>query len=278
MLMLLIMMATTIEVRRDGPALSLDHAQESTPAQLGDALLAPGHPPIVEASVGPEGIMPATAPGMPVTSEIRLYTAAEAAPTPGFCRKTKITVTLEPVMPDGRRLPPARAATASSTALYRWAARSNDATGCEADHSAFFALDPALADRSFAVIRLLARLRDSAVHRIPVTIDDQEGRSMREYFREHPSEARDMPEDVTTPIVDARTALRMFPISSITTIVPYERAWPRDILKPSDLRGGKDRPLEAITMFAGGAWHAAIVLDGDRITTVRFVRAIPPPF
>lgn len=51
-------MAAAIEVRRNGPPLTLEQARKMTPAQLADALLAPGHRPIVEASVGPEGMSP----------------------------------------------------------------------------------------------------------------------------------------------------------------------------------------------------------------------------
>lgn len=215
---------------------------------------------------------------MPVASEIRLYTAAEHIAGSGFCRKTRVTVFLQPVLRNGRQLPPARAETVSSTALYRWAERTNGAVKCEAGRYDFFELDPALGDRSFAVIRLLGSLRQSEIRRITVTIDDQEARSMRDYVNKHPSEARGMPREAITPIVDARIALRMFPISSITMIGPYSKAWNRDVLNETDLQDRKGRPLEAIAAFAGGEWSAGIVLEGSRIITIRFVRAIPAPF
>ena len=278
MLTVLLMVTAPIEVRRDGPPLSLERARQMSAAQLGDTVLAPGHPAIVEASVGPEGMGPPPFPGTPVASEIRLYTAGHLMAGSGFCRKNKVTVTLRPVLLQGGQLPPAPAETASSTALYRWAERTNRAIKCEAGHHDFFQLDHTLADRSFAVIRLLDRSRRGADRRLQVTIDDQAARSMRDYVNKHRSEARGLPKEAITPIVNGRVALRKFPISSITMIRPFAKAWDANLLTVADLHDATGRALEAVTIFAGGEWLAGIVLDGDRITTIRFIKAIPPPF
>lgn len=272
----LVLMAATIEVRRDGPQVTLEQARAMAPAALGDALLAPGHPPIVEASVGPEGMAPPSAPGMPVTSEIRLFTSARTAARAGFCEKTLVTVTLAPVMRIGRDVPPARAQAVASTTLYRWAPRIDGRLSCEGRRDDFFALDAALGERSFAVIRALATVRPNQVRTIG--IDDQDARSMRDYVRSHPTEAVGLPAEAVTPITDGRIALARFPISSITMIGRYGRGWNDRVLSDSDLRNKTGRALEAVTIFAGGVWTAGVVLDGDTITTIRFVKAIPPPF
>ena len=275
-MLVLLLMAATIEIRRDGPPITLAQARELTSAALGDVLLAPRHPPIVEASIGPEGMLPPPPPGMPVTSEIRLFAAARPAEQPGFCEKTQVTVRLTAVTPAGLDLPPAPAEAVSSSTLYRWAGNVPGQSACEGKRYDFFALDPAFGDRSFAVIRALGAARPSTVRTI--SIDDQEGRSMRDYAKQHPNDARGFPKEAITPITNGRAALTQFPVSRITTVRRYVKAWDGELLKEADLKNETGRVLEAITIFAGDVWNAGIVMDGDRITTIRFVRAVPPPF
>jgi hypothetical protein len=278
MLALVMMMAAAIEVRRDGPPITLEQAGRMTPAELADALLTPDHPAVVEAGVGPEGMRPPPPPGMPTVSEIRLFTAAKPASEPGFCEKTRATVTLEPVSVKEGDLPPARPQTLSVTKLYRWAEQFNGSFRCEEKHYSFFELDPQFASQSFAVIRLLDRVQRKPSSKVTISIDDQEARSMRDYVAENPSAARDMPKEAITPITNGRAALAKFPTSDISHIRSYVKSWDDDILKNSDLQDRRGRTLQAVRLFAGGVWEVGVVLDGDTITTIRFVKAVPPPF
>ncbi|RZM12015.1 MAG: hypothetical protein EOP68_02155 [Sphingomonas sp.] len=277
-MLVLAMLAATIEVRRDGPPLTPEQARAMTPAALGDALLASPHPPIVEAVVGPEGVLPPPPPDMPETTEIKLFAAVVPASQPGFCEKTRMVVALAPVMRRDGNLPPARAQTVSSTKLYRLAERNADGIECEAERHAFFAVDPKLGDRTFSVIRLLDTLKIAYNSKVQITIDDRGARELRDLARRHPDEMRNVPEEAITPIVSGGSAMAKFPISSINMIGPYAAAWHGDLLTKTDLKAVKDHGWEAYQIFAGGEWDTGVIVDGDRIVTVRFVRAIPPPF
>lgn len=61
----LIMLAATIDIRRDAPPVTLEQARSMSPADLGDALLKAGHSPIVKSVVGPEGMLPPPPPDLP---------------------------------------------------------------------------------------------------------------------------------------------------------------------------------------------------------------------
>ncbi|MES3099971.1 hypothetical protein [Sphingomonas faeni] len=277
-MLVLAMLAATIEVRRDGPPLTLEQARAMTPAALGDALLTSPHPPIVEAVVGPEGMVPPPPPDTPEATEIKLFAAAVPASQPGFCEKVRATITLAPVMRREGTLPPARAQAVSSTPLYRWAEPSAGPARCEAKRYAFFALDPGLGDRAFTVIRLLGTLKNAYDRKVQISIDDRGAREMRDYAKGHRDEMKDMPKDAITPIVSGRSAISKFPISSITAIRRYVDAWDRNPLTRTDLKAVKDHGWEAYQIFAGGEWDTGVIVDGDRIVTVRFVKAVPPPF
>lgn len=113
--------------------------------------------------------------------------------------------------------------------------------------------------------------------KVVVSIDDKEARGMRDYVRKNPSQGKGLPKEYTTPIINGWVAIERFPISSISYVRNYVKAWD-DTLSYSDLKDEKGHDLEAIYLFAGGTWNAGIVLDGGRIVKVRFKKAIPPPF
>lgn len=267
-----------IEVRRDGPAIALGEAERMTPAALADALLAPGHPPIVEARVGPEGMMPPAPPGVPVINQIRLFTAATPADRPGFCEKTRIDVSLAPRMREGDTVPAAPAEAVTTTKLYRWARSGKDGARCKVASGSYFRRNAVLGERSFTVIRSLATLRPARIRKLRITIDDYAARQLADMVKAYPQDFADMPRDRITPITDGRVALARFPVSSVQYVGPYSATWPRDLLDKADLQDATGHKLEAITMIAGDEWNAGIVFDGDRIVTIRLRRAIPPPF
>lgn len=273
----LIMLAAAIDIRRDAPPVTLEQASSMSPADLGDALLMAGHSPIVDSVVGPEGMLPPPPPELPEESRITLFSAAIPAQQPGFCEKTMAVVKLEPVLRSRGKLPPSRPKSVLLTNLYRMAVHKNGESQCEAKSYEFFELDEKLADRTFAILRLLNSLRMNGDRKVIVSIDDQEARGMRDYVRKNPSQAKGIKKEYTTPITNGRVAIENFPISSISYIRNYVKAWD-DTLSASDLKDKKGHDLEAISLFAGGTWNAGIVLDGGRIEKVRFKKAIPPPF
>ncbi|WP_137897226.1 hypothetical protein [Sphingomonas sp. 2SG] len=277
MLTLLLMIAT-VDVRQNGPAITLEQAKTMTPAELGDALLAPNHPPIVEASVGPIGIMPPPPPESPIVSEIRLYTAARPSDEADFCEKTRVTVKLSPVTRMNGTLPPARAAEVYTKELYRWAIKDAAASRCDGKSYDFFEAEADTARRSFKVIRLLAALQQKRGIGAKLSIDDEYARSNRAYVSRRPSDRGKFPKASTTQITNGRTALAQFPITSISSINAYSESWPSDLLRQKDIRNVDGTKLEAISLFAGGLWSAGIVLSSNKITVARFVREIPPPF
>lgn len=277
MLTLLLMIAT-VDVRQNGPAITLEQAKTMTPAELGDALLAPNHPPIVEASVGPIGMMPPPPPESPIQSEIRLYTAAQPSSEKGFCEKIQATILLNPVTRINGTLPPAQAAQVTKTKLYRWAANGTTSTSCEGKHYEFFEAQPDNAQRSFEVIRLLVALQQKHGSGATLSIDDEYARSNRAYLSRRPSDRANFPKEATTSIMNGRAALAQFPITSISRIDTYSESWPSDLLNRRDLTEVNGTKPEAVRLFAGGLWSAGMVLSSDKILIARFVREIPPPF
>jgi hypothetical protein len=277
MLSLLLMIAT-VDVRQDGPAITLEQAKTMTPAELGDALLAPNHPPIVEASVGPIGMMPPPPPESPIQSEIRLYTAAQPSSEKGFCEKIQATVLLDPVTRINGTLPPARAVRLVKTKLYRWAAKGPKPSICEGKHYDFFETGANTATLSFKVIRLLAALQEKRGGGVTLSIDDEYARSNRAYLSRRPSDRDKFPKASITQITNGRAALAQFPIPSISSINEYSESWPSDLLRQKDITNVDGTKIEAVSLFAGGLWSVGIVLSNDKITVARFVREIPPPF
>lgn len=81
---LLWLLAGAIALRADAPALTLEQASAMSPRQLGDALLSPDHPVIVEAKVGIQGIRPPPPPFTPFQSPIELLTAGKVSAEPDF--------------------------------------------------------------------------------------------------------------------------------------------------------------------------------------------------
>ncbi len=86
LLALLLAADTRVALRTDRPDLTRQEAAAMTPAALADALLAPGHPPIVERVMLPEGVPPPPGPH-PSPLDVRLVAAATLDTASGFCVK-----------------------------------------------------------------------------------------------------------------------------------------------------------------------------------------------
>jgi hypothetical protein len=272
----LIMMAATIEIRRDGPALTVAQAQALTPEALADVLLVPGHPPVDEAIIGREGMYPPPPPGTLEATEVRFFTTPVPSSKSGFCERTEALVTLAPVMRQNRELPPAGAMTVSLTPMYRWADKAKGALSCKAPRGDFFKLDPKLGDRTFTVIRALQALKSGSAKNVQISIDDRGAREMRDFVKRN-SYLPSLSKSTITPITSAREALRMFPITRVASIRLYVRVWDNGPLHEDDLKARSNHPIDAVQLIAGEQWNTGVVLQGGQIVTVRFVKAIPPP-
>lgn len=65
--------STAIRLRDHLPSLTSDEAKALTPAELGDALLAPGHLPVTDDTVGPQGMEPSPPPGGSAATRVKLF-------------------------------------------------------------------------------------------------------------------------------------------------------------------------------------------------------------
>ena len=269
--------ATMIRLRQDGPSIATGEAKALTPQALGDALLAPGHPPVTEAVVGPQGMEPPAPPDSPV--QVKLYLEPISSAQPGFCQRTIATVYLDP--PGGMKdaqSPSDRPGSLATEIAYRWRDETRKALVCSAPKFAFFIPRPGEQQQALEAVRLLASARRAARQgtrlSFPVSIKDREGPEMLAYERQHPHEPRIADLQVMT---DAKKALASLPIDAVTFAGPSSTASP-DVLHASDLAGAKRSSLRGMTIFLGGDWAVGLVIVEGRIVRMRLLRQIPPPF
>jgi hypothetical protein len=278
----LLALAALVQLRPDARALTPAQARAMSPAELGDALLAAGHPAVVEAVVG-SGIMEApTPPGQPLVTPVKLFLAARPGELRGFCEKMMVTILLAPTARGAaENVAPARPASLSTSLRYRWADPGRQAPSrCEAPANSFFSPEPSKAERRFKLVRLLAKAREDAVRGrdLPFEIEvvDDLGREMQDFARRHPDQAAHIRPDMMKTFASGRAALAALPIGEIREIqdVFFAGISP---LSASDLIDPPGRRREHVGLFLGD-WSAGVVLDGDRIVRISLQRAIPPPF
>lgn len=268
-----------IQLRKAGPLITPEDARALTPATLGETLLLPGHPPVIEATIGPEGMEPPTPPGRPTVTRIKLYLEAARGEQRGFCQRVVAAIFLKPVSqsPTGT-LPASGPDTISTQIAYRWVGTGPNAPACEAPKDSFFIPRPGEEQQAMTTVRLLASAQQDAKqrHSLPfaLSVEDKEGSEMAAFYRENHKQP---PKRGMKIITDARKALASLPIDAVTFAGPAMTASP-DILFPSDLTDHQGRHLEAMTVFLGGDWTAGLVLDGGHIVRLRLLRQIPPPF
>jgi len=262
-----------VALRGDAVPMTVARAKALTPQALGDALLAPGHPPVVLAHVGPRGLAPPPPPGAPVATPIRLVLRGIPSAQPGFCQQTVASIDLKPVgrLADGS-LPAAAADTLATHVQYRW----RGDVDCAAPADAFFVPRDGEAMRDFAIVRLLAKAQQAARRGgrpgFPVSVTDKMGPELIAYQRSNPTQP---PVAGLTVVTDARKALAMLPIEEIGFVGRSTTAFP-DSLRPSDTDAATR--ADATTIFMGGVWTVGLVLERGRIVRMRLRREIPPPF
>ncbi len=270
---------TTLQLRPEGPSISPEEAKALPPQALGDALLAPGHLPVLEVVVGAQGMEPPPPPGGVVPTRVKLYLKPLLSEQSGFCQRTIATTYLQPVSrPENSSASGGRPINLTTEVAYRWIGEARGALACNAPKYAFFI--PSLEEKQSALeaVRLLAAASEAAKKGRPLgyslSLVDKEGPEMLAFQREHPELT---PVPGLRIINDAKKALASLPIGEATFAGPSETAFP-NILKASDLKTTKSRVARGMTVFLGGDWIAGLVIVDGRIVRMRLQRAIPPPF
>ncbi len=272
-------LAAAIRIRQNGPSVTPEMAKILSPQALGDLLLGPGHTPVTEVVVGPEGMEPPLPPGKPVATRVKLYLQPSESKRSGFCQRTVATIYLKPVdrLQDGR-LPGSGPNSLSTEVAYRWVGEVSDASACEAPKHQFFIPQPGQVQHALDVVRLLALASQAAKKSRPLpflfSVEDKLGPKMLAYQHEHPGLP---PLPAMKIFTDPRKALASLPISQVTFAGPASTAYPNIIL-PSDLNDEKRGPLQAMTIFLGGDWVVGLVLSHGRIVRMRMLRQVPAPF
>jgi len=249
-----------------------------TPAELGNVLLVPGHPEVTEAIIGPTVMEPPPPPNSTVDTRLKLYLKAKPSDYKGFCERIVATTYMKPaVLSESGISPASRPDTLSTELTYRWVG-TEPPSACDAPRAFYFSPPSEHVASALTAIRLLATAQRlaRAGRRLPyvLSIEDREGPIMLAFERAHPGIPR-LPD--LKVITDAREALAMLPIDVITW-VNSSNTYYFNVLTPADLsEHGKHRP-EGIAMFMGSDWTIGVVLDGQRITHIRMLRAFPPPF
>jgi hypothetical protein len=271
--------ATTLQLRQDGPPLSTEEAKALTPQALGDALLAPGHLPVMEVEVGPQGMEPPAPPGSPFPTRIKLYVQPFLSEQSGFCQRTVATTYLQPVSRSkDQSASGGRPINLATEVAYRWIGEARGASACNGPKYAYFI--PSFGEKQLALqaVRLLAMARQAARkdRRIafPLSVQDIEGSEMLVYQRDHPEQPSIPDLHIVT---DAKKALASLAISEVTFVSSSETGL-SNVLLASDLAILKNSSARGITIFLGGDWKAGIVIVDGRIIRMRLQRAVPPPF
>jgi hypothetical protein len=217
-------------------------AKAMTPTALADRLLAPRHPPVDFAFVGPPGLVPPPPPGAPPQFHVTLWTRPVIANEPDYCTRRRIQITV--------RSPGAHTSvTIDETAtLFRFG------RPCAARQSKYGEYVDAAA---FPLVRDLARVRRS--NSVKVIYSDR------------------LPDEVRVPrYASGRDALAAVNLGEITWIGPARRVAGLRTDVESDLAA---LPADATrTAFFAGFWTGVVVQEHGRITRVWLHRAIPAPF
>jgi hypothetical protein len=270
---------STVRLRENGPAITPEQAKALSAAALGDALLAPGHPPVTEVTVGPEGMEPPTPPGVPDSTRIKLYLEPIRSEKTGFCERVIATVYLAPVnrSNDGH-LPASPAARMSTQIAFRWVGLPQNGVACTASKYQFFTAKPEAEDDALEAVRLLGLAsHDAKLGRrisFPVSIEDREGPSMLAYERQHPEVPR-IPE--LKIITNAKKALASLPVDAVSFSGLASTAFPT-VLRPADQTNKMGPGPRAMTIFLGGDWAVGLIISDGQIKLMRMVREIPAPF
>ena len=270
------MLAAAMILRTDPPSLTPAQATAMPPAQLGDAVLAAGHPKIVEARIGIQGFVPMPQRGAPMQTPIMLLAAAHASRKSGFCEQDIAHILLAPVINAGSETAAAAPVAIHTETTYRWIADRDHRTACVNPEDPYFSVTMENRQRAFTLIRSLADLQtglgSGRKSGFQVTINDRLAVQLRDFASTNPDPRTRPTIEQTTPIVDPETALRSVPLDSIRSIIFDQRSW-----NDPDPTGTDKRKRTIVSLFAGGEWAVDIAFAGAAIKAIAIVREIPPP-
>jgi hypothetical protein len=266
--------AALATLRPDAPPLDLNVARAMTPIALGDALLAPGHRPIVEVVVHPAGM---EAPASWVT-KVELLAQSQMSPESGFCSTTLYTVTFGPPASSNWRATstnPVRPAGLEAQTLYRLRNVTPPAgsNGCNGPMHDYFHVDPSLNGREFELVRLLAQAQKAAKSGDALPFDLSFQDKMADDFE---SLARSHP-DIDTRrrfarILNGRGALSAIPLEEIAYIA-FD-----PVITPSRPSGDCSQRVCTAELVVGEDWRAEVTFTAHQIVRLHITRAIPAPF
>lgn len=266
-------------LRTDAPPLALNAARTMTPTELGDALLAAGHPPIIQAIVHPAH-MEAPAPWV---TEVELLAAPHMSNEAGFCAVTLYTVTFDhPASPkwDVTSPNPVRPASLAAETLYKLPSPSpqSRSDACKAPIDDYFHLDPTFDGREFQLVRLLAAAQKAARSGHALSFDlsfkDKLADDLESAERSQP------PNRVHSwgaRLPDARAALIATPLDDIYHIGFDQPLGDQSIRPPPGPETCGQRECTA-ELFVGEVWRVDVVFTAHEIRRLHLERALPAPF
>jgi hypothetical protein len=252
-----------------------------SPNALGDALLTPGHPTILETRVGVQGMMPPPPPDTPFQSPIDLVVKPEVSSEQGFCERSVAHVLLAPVVFSLGKDLAARPVQISTEQTYSWIVNSGEGAECDAHYRRYFSLQKGYERQVLTLVRSLAELqaRVKAGRRIApkITVDDREAPKWRKFAQTNKDPRIQPTAEDMTPLTDGKVALSSISIGNISSVEFGRQSWHAP-LKDKDLTGKGGAARDHAALFASGEWTLDVALDGSRIALIRMVRETPPPF
>lgn len=219
-------------------------AKAMTPAALADLMLAPGHPPVDAAEVGPTGMVPPPPPGSPPQFDLRLFTRPRPAAEPGYCTRQRIAMTV---------LNPGASATVAIKGVERLLRLGRPCADGRAPYGTFADAD------TVAIVRDLEKDRRTRGKALPVAYVDR------------------LPAGFAAPrYASGIAALAAVDLRQIDWAGPARRAGSLPDAVTRDL-AALPESATAIAFYAG-SWTGVVVRENGRITRVWLDRAIPAPF
>jgi len=278
---LVLVLAATIALRTDPPSITFAEARAMTPAQLADAVLAPGHPVVVAAEVGRHAPMPPPPPGASYQMPVTLVMAGDVSTAAGFCERSVAHVLLAPSIFRGIAAPLSPPLSLTIERTYSWRADARDRGECATVRKPYFSVSETDASPSFALIRQLATLQARArSHRslpVRISIDDQSARMAQDFARINTDPDLRPSKEEMTVITSGRVALAKLPLDAIAYIHPNSLSY-QGLVEPAERRDSRGTPRALATLLAGGEWTVDMALENGRIVVMRIMRRVPAPF
>jgi len=276
--------AAVLALRADAPSLDLNIARTMTPAALADALLPPGHPPVVEAVVHPAGM---EAPA-PFVTKVELLSAPQMTADSGFCSAALYTVSFEsPASAKWNALAtyPVRPLSLAVETVYRLpnSARPLGTDGCAAPMHSHFHVDPSMHGREFQLMRLLAQsqkaAKSGAALPFDLSVQDKMADDFERLNRSRPDgwQPAVFGANEFARLRDGRQALSAIPFED-TAYIAFDPTSIDPVIIPSHPPGDCTQRVCTAELLVGVEWRAEVAFTATKIVSLHVTRAIPAPF